>query len=166
MDELELLPRLLLAIVLGGVLGIEREYDRKPAGLRTHVIVCLSSATLMAASQLLQGRGGTIIGDPARMAQGILTGIGFIGAGTIVQQRNVVTGITTAATIWMAAAVGILCGSGFYVLAPAVTALAFVVLQVGLQVEALTRRDGRTRRTPRSELTDDKNDERPTGRAE
>jgi putative Mg2+ transporter-C (MgtC) family protein len=155
---MELLPRLLLAVVLGGVLGIEREYDRKPAGLRTHIIVCLSSATLMAASRLLQGHDGTIIGDPARMAQGILTGIGFIGAGTIVQQRNMVTGITTASTIWMAAAVGILCGSGFYLLALAATALAFVVLEGGLRLEALTRRGSRGPQIQQSESTDDRSD--------
>ena len=155
MDELELLPRLLLAVVLGGVLGIEREYDRKPAGLRTHIIVCLSSATLMAGSQLLQTRGSTLIGDPARMAQGILTGIGFIGAGTIVQQRNIVTGITTASTIWMAAAVGILCGARFYLLALVTTVLVFIVLEGGLRLEALTRR---VSRAPHNESNNDRKD--------
>lgn len=128
MDEVRLLPRLLVAFLLGMALGVERERRRKPAGLRTHTVVCLSTATLMAAAHLLQTSEGAIIGDPARMSQGILTGIGFIGAGTIVRQRNMVTGITTAATIWLTAAVGILAGAGFYVLATALAALALLAL--------------------------------------
>ncbi len=128
MDEVRLLPRLLVAFLLGMALGVERERWRKPAGLRTHTVVCLSTATLMAAAQLLQTPEGAIIGDPTRMAQGILTGIGFIGAGTIVRQRNMVTGITTAATIWLTAAVGMLAGAGFYVLATALAAFALLAL--------------------------------------
>lgn len=128
MDELRLLPRLLVAFVLGIALGVERERRGKPAGLRTHVLVCLSTATLMAAAELLQDRDGTTIGDPTRMAQGILTGIGFIGAGTIVRQRNMVTGITTAATIWLTAATGMMAGAGLFVLAVAITVLAVLAL--------------------------------------
>jgi putative Mg2+ transporter-C (MgtC) family protein len=128
MDELRLVPRLLVAFVLGFALGFERERRRKPAGLRTHTVVCLSTATLMAGSYLLQNQGSSPIGDPTRMAQGILTGIGFIGAGTIVHQRSMVTGITTAATIWLAATVGILAGSGFYVLSVALALLAVFAL--------------------------------------
>ena len=128
MDELRLLPRLAVAFVLGIALGVERERRGKPAGLRTHVLVCLSTATLMAAAELLQDRDGAIVGDPTRMAQGILTGIGFIGAGTIVRQRNMVTGITTAATIWLTAATGMMAGAGLYVLALAITVLAVLAL--------------------------------------
>jgi len=128
MDELRLLPRLAVAFVLGIALGVERERRGKPAGLRTHVLVCLSTATLMAAAELLQDRDGAIVGDPTRMAQGILTGIGFIGAGTIVRQRNMVTGITTAATIWLTAATGMMAGAGLYVLAVAITVLAVLAL--------------------------------------
>ena len=128
MDELRLMPRILVALVLGFVLGVERERRRKPAGLRTHTVVCLSTATLMAASSLLQDDDGAQVGDPTRMAQGILTGIGFIGAGTIVRQRTVVTGITTAATIWLTATVGILAGAGYILLAVALAALALLSL--------------------------------------
>jgi putative Mg2+ transporter-C (MgtC) family protein len=128
MDELRLLPRLIVALVLGMVLGFERERKRKPAGLRTHSLVTLSTATLMAAASLLQHEDGAIVGDPVRMSQGILTGIGFIGAGTILRHRDTVTGITTAATIWMSATVGMLCGSGLYVLAVALTFLSVASL--------------------------------------
>jgi putative Mg2+ transporter-C (MgtC) family protein len=128
MDELRLLPRLLVALVLGFVLGFERERKHKPAGLRTHAVVTLSTATLMAAAGLLQTDDGTVVGDPVRMSQGILTGIGFIGAGTILRHRNTVTGITTAATIWLGASVGMLCGTGLYVLAVSLTALSLLAL--------------------------------------
>jgi putative Mg2+ transporter-C (MgtC) family protein len=128
MDEVRLLPRLLVAFALGVVLGVERERRQKPAGLRTHTVVCLSTATLMAAAHLLQTREGTVIGDPTRMAQGILTGIGFIGAGTIVRQRAMITGITTAATIWLSASIGMLAGAGFFILAAGLTALSVTAL--------------------------------------
>jgi putative Mg2+ transporter-C (MgtC) family protein len=118
----------MVALVLGVVLGVERERRRKPAGLRTHAVVCLSCAALTAGAELLQHSDGTMIGDPVRMAQGILTGIGFIGAGTIIRQPTMVIGITTAATIWLSAAVGILSGAGLYVLAVAVAVLALVAL--------------------------------------
>lgn len=129
MDEIRLLPRLLVAFVLGVALGVERQRQRKPAGLRTHVLVTVSTAALMAVASLLQTPNGQILGDPARMAQGILTGIGFIGAGAIVRQRGSVIGVTTAATIWMAAGVGILAGSGYYILAVTLTALALLALE-------------------------------------
>jgi putative Mg2+ transporter-C (MgtC) family protein len=148
-DEARLLPRLVLALVLGVALGIEREWRRKPAGLRTHGLVCLSTATLMAVSHLLQTEGGTLAGDPTRMAQGILTGIGFIGAGTIVRHGDAITGITTAATIWLTATVGILAGSGYYVLAVGVTLLALLVLD-GMNRLVAWLRDEHHERTPRS----------------
>jgi putative Mg2+ transporter-C (MgtC) family protein len=128
MDELRLLPRLIVALVLGIGLGFELERKNKPAGLRTHAIVTLSTAALMAAATLLQIEDGTVVGDPVRMSQGILTGIGFIGAGTILRHRNTVTGITTAATIWLGASVGMLCGAGLYVLAVSLTALSLLAL--------------------------------------
>jgi putative Mg2+ transporter-C (MgtC) family protein len=128
MDEVRLLPRLIVALIFGLLLGFERERTRKRAGLRTHSIVTLSTATLMAAATLLQTEDGAIVGDPVRMSQGILTGIGFIGAGTILSHRNTVTGVTTAATIWLSATVGMLCGSGLYILAGGLTALCLATL--------------------------------------
>lgn len=128
MDEVRLLPRVIVALVLGLLLGLERERKRKPAGLRTHAIVTLSTATLMAAATLLQTEDGVIVGDPVRMSQGILTGIGFIGAGAILRHRNTVTGLTTAATIWLSATVGMLCGVGLYVLAGGLTVLCLATL--------------------------------------
>lgn len=132
MDELRLVPRLAAAVVIGMLLGLEREWRHKPAGLRTHMLVALASAMLMSLSELVQARGGTITGDPVRMAQGVLSGIGFIGAGTIIRQGDSVEGITTAATIWMAAALGLVAGAGLYVLAGAGVVFALIALK-GLQ---------------------------------
>ena len=144
MDEVRLLPRLLVAFALGIALGVERERRRKPTGLRTHTVVCVSTATMMAAAHLLQNANGVPVGDPTRMSQGILTGIGFIGAGTIVRQRNMVTGITTAATIWLSAAVGMLAGAGYYILATTLAALALVALSGMTWLVRRLRADGRT----------------------
>ena len=132
MDELELVPRLVVAFGIGAMLGFDRERRRKPAGLKTHVLVAVASAMLMALSELVQERGGETVGDPVRMAQGVLTGIGFIGAGTIIRQGDSVIGITTAGTIWMAAALGLVAGAGFYVLALAGAVLALIAVN-GLQ---------------------------------
>jgi putative Mg2+ transporter-C (MgtC) family protein len=128
MDELELVPRLVVAFGIGAMLGFDRERRRKPAGLKTHVLVAVASAMLMALSELVQERGGETVGDPVRMAQGVLTGIGFIGAGTIIRQGDSVIGITTAGTIWMAAALGLVAGAGFYVLALAGAVLALIAV--------------------------------------
>jgi putative Mg2+ transporter-C (MgtC) family protein len=128
MDEVQLVPRLAVAFGLGALLGLERERRGKPAGLRTHVLVALAAALLMSLSELVQQQGGTTLGDPVRMAQGVLTGIGFIGAGTIIRQGDEVVGITTAGTIWMAATLGLVAGSGYYILALAGAVLAFAAI--------------------------------------
>lgn len=130
MDELEFVPRLVAAFAIGAVIGAERQRRRKPAGLRTHVLVSLSSAILMSLSELMREQVPATIGDPVRMAQGVLTGIGFIGAGTIVRQGDAVIGLTTAGTIWMAASLGLVAGAGFYVLALTGALLAVVAINL------------------------------------
>src|SRR5215467_6733307 len=124
-DELAIALRVLMAIVLGGLIGMERTLHGRPAGFRTHALVCLASALLMMAA-VYQGRWmttadaiGTITSDPTRTAQGIMTGIGFLGAGVIFKEGLTVRGLTTAASVWVTAAIGILIGIGFYF--PAVT---------------------------------------------
>ena len=130
MDELEFLPRLVVAFLIGALLGAERQRRRKPAGLRTHVLVATASAVLMAFSELLRAENPNTMGDPVRIAQGVLAGIGFIGAGTIVRQGDAVVGITTAGTIWMAASLGMVAGAGFYVLALGGTLLSMVAINL------------------------------------
>jgi len=110
--RLDLLLKLGLAVLLGGVIGLEREISGKPAGLRTNILICVGAALLTDVSiRIVAGPGG---GDPSRLAAQIITGIGFIGAGTIMQASGTITGLTSAATIWVVCAIGITVGAGFF----------------------------------------------------
>ncbi|HLA79064.1 MAG TPA: MgtC/SapB family protein [Vicinamibacteria bacterium] len=121
--RLELLLQLALAVLLGGAIGLERELKGKPAGLRTNILIIMGATLFTVLSfRLSQGRG-----DPARVAAQILPGVGFIGAGTILHLRGAVTGLTSAATIWVVAAIGMALGAGAYVEA---LGTAFVVMMV------------------------------------
>jgi putative Mg2+ transporter-C (MgtC) family protein len=132
---LHILLRLVAALLVGGLIGLERSYHGRPAGFRTHVLVCLSTSLLMLIT-VYEARWfpdvarGHISLDPTRMAQGIMTGIGFLGAGTIMKEGVSVRGLTTAASIWMTAAIGILVGIGFYFPAAFATALTLGTLSV------------------------------------
>jgi putative Mg2+ transporter-C (MgtC) family protein len=132
--------RLLASLVVGGLIGLERSYHGRPAGFRTHSLVCLSTSLLMLVtvyetrwfSSIAPGR---ISLDPTRMAQGIMTGIGFLGAGTIIKDGLSVRGLTTAASIWITAAIGILIGIGFYFPAAVATILTLGTLSVFRWIE-------------------------------
>jgi putative Mg2+ transporter-C (MgtC) family protein len=117
--HLGLLGRLLLAAFLGGMIGLERELSGKPAGLRTNLLICVGATLLMEVSINLSTSAnlgdGPIRSDPARIAAQIVSGIGFLGAGTIIQARGSIIGLTTAATIWVVAAIGMAVGGRFYV---------------------------------------------------
>jgi putative Mg2+ transporter-C (MgtC) family protein len=122
---LELLLQLVLAVLLGGAIGLERELSGKPAGLRTNILICVGAALFTTLSMKMSlGRG-----DPARIAAQILPGVGFIGAGTILHMRGSVTGLTSAATIWVVAAVGMALGAGAYGEALGAALLVLIVLQ-------------------------------------
>jgi len=126
-DLLEIVVRLGAALLAGSLIGLERSYHGRPAGFRTHTLVCLSSALLMLVTVyervwFTPGVVERIVLDPTRMAQGIMTGIGFLGAGVIMREGLAVRGLTTAASIWVTAAIGILFGIGFFV--PAMLAVA------------------------------------------
>jgi len=129
-DFLKIFVHLTAALVAGGIIGLERSFHGRPAGFRTHTLVCLASSLLMLVTlyqwQWLPGVSlDTVRTDPTRMAQGIMTGIGFLGAGVIFKEGLSVRGLTTAASIWITAAIGILLGIGFY--APAVLATVFTI---------------------------------------
>ena len=127
MDEtLVIVGRLALAASLGMVIGIERTYRAKTAGVRTHFLVALGSALFMVVSRY----GFDGVGDPGRVAAQIVSGIGFLGAGTIIMQKQVVHGLTTAAGLWVAAGIGMASASGLYLIALVSTALAIVGLEV------------------------------------
>lgn len=132
LDGWEVAARLGAAVLAGGILGWERELADKPAGLRTHMMVALGAALPIIAAvhflALVSAENPLLQIDPLRVVQGIMGGIGFLGAGAIIQSRHAVRGLTTAATIWVSAAVGIACGFGFYLQVATVVGLAMVVL--------------------------------------
>jgi putative Mg2+ transporter-C (MgtC) family protein len=126
--RLDLLLKLGLAILLGGAIGLEREIAGKPAGLRTNILICIGAVLITDVSIGIATANGERVGDPARLAAQIVSGIGFIGAGTIMQARGTVTGLTSAATIWVVAAIGIAIGSGRFIEATGAGALVTIVL--------------------------------------
>jgi len=140
--ELQIVLKLLLAMILGGIIGWEREVGRRPAGLRTHILVCLG-ATLITILAIFIGENYSHLGsiDSTRIIAGIVTGIGFLGAGAIIHAKESVRGLTTAASIWLVAAIGIAIGCGFYFSAIITVIFTMIVLIFLLQMEkALERR--------------------------
>jgi len=133
MTIIEVLLKLILAIALGGLIGIEREISQKPAGFRTNILICVGSAMMMILSGLIQGKQGA--GDLSRIAAGVITGIGFIGAGTIIQARGMVHGLTTAATLWAVAGLGLVVGAGYYWIAMIFTLLVILTLVLFRKIE-------------------------------
>ncbi len=134
MPYFEALARLLIAILVGGLLGYEREKEDKPAGLRTHMLVALGAcaATLAAihiSFSMSEGDQSMRL-DPIRVVEGIMGGLGFLGAGSIIQSGGSVRGITTAATIWVVGALGVCAGLGAYEICVTVVVLGFIILRV------------------------------------
>ena len=125
-EEMDMVLRLIIAALIGGLIGFEREHAEKPAGLRTLLLVCVGSALFTIAS--LYGFGGSA--DAARVAAGIVAGIGFLGAGTILRGEGVIRGITTAATIWIVAAIGLAVGAGLYLVGVVSAVITLVVLRL------------------------------------
>jgi putative Mg2+ transporter-C (MgtC) family protein len=130
---------ILVAILVGGAVGLERELHGRPAGLRTHILVCLASSLVIFTSRVIPDGMADAVGpariviDPNRLAAGILTGIGFLGAATVIRAGDMVRGITTGATVWTVAGLGIVIGHGQYVVALAGAGVVIVVLS-GLDV--------------------------------
>jgi putative Mg2+ transporter-C (MgtC) family protein len=139
-ETLIIIGRIAAALLVGALIGFERTFHGRPAGFRTHSLVCVASALLMLVT-VYQGEWVHAVGiggiqtDPTRMAQGIMTGIGFLGAGVIFKEGLTVRGLTTAASIWVTAAIGILVGIGFYVPAGVGTAATLIVLSAFRWIE-------------------------------
>jgi len=134
--KLELLLQLGLATLLGGAIGLERELGGKPAGLRTNILICIGSALYTQLSLAMVPPGS----DASRVAGQIVTGVGFIGAGTILHARGAVVGLTSAATIWVVAAIGVALGAGHYAEALLATLVVLVVLQGLGRIEIVVER--------------------------
>jgi putative Mg2+ transporter-C (MgtC) family protein len=145
--DVTLLLRLLLASLLGGIIGLEREIHGRPAGFRTHLLVSLGSCLFCICSVEFYRIYGDFSGispvgvDPGRIAAQVVTGIGFLGAGAIIRERASIRGLTTAACLWVAAALGIACSIGLFYLAICVTVVALISLLLLKQVEKRLRKD-------------------------
>jgi putative Mg2+ transporter-C (MgtC) family protein len=140
-EYFEIVFRLVAALAAGGLIGLERSHRGRPAGFRTHALVCLASSLLMLVTVyeshwFPHDSAARVILDPTRMGQGIMTGIGFVGAGAIIKEGFSVRGLTTAASIWITAAIGILTGIGFYFAALLGTLLALGTLSAFRWIEA------------------------------
>ena len=135
MEIIEVTLKLVLAIALGGLIGLEREASQKPAGFRTNILVCVGSAMMMTLAVLMnQSKGGTT-DTLVRMAAGVITGIGFLGAGTILHARGTIAGLTTASTLWLVAGLGLVIGAGYYLPALVFTGLTIATLVLFRKVE-------------------------------
>lgn len=136
----DLIIRLVFATLLGGILGLEREIHGRPAGLRTHLLVSLGAAAFMLMSPLVAGMNPGFPGDPGRIAAQIVTGIGFLGAGAIVKEGVNIRGLTTAACLWVAAAIGMACGAALYAEAIFIWILAIFALVLLPYAEGIFRK--------------------------
>ena len=140
-EYFEIVFRLVAALAAGGLIGLERSHRGRPAGFRTHALVCLASSLLMLVTVyeshwFPRDAAARVVIDPTRMAQGIMTGIGFVGAGAIIKEGFSVRGLTTAASIWVTAAIGILTGIGFYFAALLGTVFSLGTLSAFRWIEA------------------------------
>jgi putative Mg2+ transporter-C (MgtC) family protein len=144
LSDFELVQRLVLAAMIGGLLGAERELRRKSAGFRTNILIALGSAVFTIASLTLAGNPS----EQTRIASQIVTGIGFLGAGAILRHRDGVHGLTTAATVWVNAALGMAAGGGQYRLAVLAAAITLIVLLVLGPIERRIENGTNVKRTP------------------
>lgn len=134
--ELEAFFRLLLAVILGGVIGWEREKNIRPAGFRTHILVSVASALLMMVSnQMMHNALAGFNADPGRIAAQVVSGMGFLGAGTIIREGFSVKGLTTAASLWTIAAIGLAIGAGLYFISIVTTLMVFITLNFLTRIE-------------------------------
>ncbi len=140
--EWEILLRVALAAIFGGIIGFDRRVKNKPAGVRTHMLVAMGAALAVGVSVLVvEESAGAANADAVRVAAGVITGVGFLGAGAIMRTPDGVRGLTTAAGIWVTAAIGIALGFGYYGVAAGSTALAIIVISLLADLDSPDHRD-------------------------
>lgn len=132
----EVLIRLVLAMIVGGIIGLEREQSNRPAGFRTHTLVCVGSALVFLTSEYVFDKYHELVNmDPTRLAAQVISGIGFLGAGTIMHYGPNIKGLTSAATLWVVACIGLAVGAGFYWGAITTTIIVYITLKLLKKVE-------------------------------
>lgn len=129
-DQAEMILRIIVSVILGAIIGYEREISHKPAGLRTHIFVCMGSCLFTIASFFMIPENAGESADVTRIAAGVVAGISFIGAGSIIALRGDVKGLTTAASLWVIAAIGLMVGMGNYLLPTVATIISYVILRL------------------------------------
>jgi putative Mg2+ transporter-C (MgtC) family protein len=141
MTNFDMTMRILLIIVLSGIIGLDREIKHKPAGIKTHILVGMGSTVFMIVSLFIYYKFGVEAKtlDPGRIAAQVVTGIGFLGAGTIIQAQDKIKGLTTAASLWSVAAIGLAVGVGMYYLATMVTVMILVVFFLVYHIENMVK---------------------------
>lgn len=132
---IELILKLLLSLALGGIVGYEREYKSRPAGLRTHILVCIGAALVQITAINYYRNSGLNNMDPMRLGAQVISGIGFLGAGTILKEGSSIKGLTTAASIWVVGCIGLAVGTGLYIEATAATMLIYAALKGFKRIE-------------------------------
>ena len=138
--ELDILVRLLLAAAAGAAIGMERESKDRPAGLRTNMLVALAAAVFTVLTFEIHYAFSTANSDPVRIIEAVTAGVAFLAAGTIIQSRGAVQGLTTGAAMWMSGALGVCCGAGYYALAVIATVLTVIILHVLKRIEFMATR--------------------------
>lgn len=135
MGILEIVLKLVLAIALGGIIGLERKVSHKPAGIKTNIMVCVTSTMTMILAELIVHDKAGVTDSILRMAAGMMTGIGFLGAGTIIREKGTVVGLTTASTIWFVSGLGLVIGAGYYVPALIFAVITLATLVIFREIE-------------------------------
>ncbi|MEE8605390.1 MAG: MgtC/SapB family protein [Candidatus Aminicenantaceae bacterium] len=136
MDIAEITLKLILAVALGGLIGFERESSQKPAWFRTNILICIGATMMMIFSQLILQGEESSSSDMTRIAAGVITGIGFIGAGAVIQAKGIVAGLTSAATLWAVAGLGLVIGGGYYLIAIIFTGIIILTFVIFRQLES------------------------------
>lgn len=137
--NLESILKIIMALVCGGLIGYEREYKNRPAGLRTHILVCVGAAVVMVVAQFMYNNNPEGSIDTTRLGAQVVSGIGFLGAGTIIRERFGVKGLTTAASLWAVACIGIAVGSGYFLIAGVTTLVIIVSLILFRKLEKVMK---------------------------
>lgn len=136
MDIAEITLKLILAVALGGLIGFEKESSQKPAWFRTNILICIGATMMMIFSQLILQGEESGSSDITRIAAGVITGIGFIGAGTVIQAKGIAVGLTSAATLWAVAGLGLVIGGGYYLIAIIFTGIIILTFVIFRQLES------------------------------
>ncbi|MEG1254923.1 MgtC/SapB family protein [Clostridium sp.] len=165
MDYRVIIGRLMIGVIVGGLVGYEREFKNSAAGFRTHILVCLGATIIAIISELNLERAMELATNPiyqdvikvdmGRLGAQVISGVGFLGAGTILRDKGSIKGLTTAATLWVVACLGLAVGQGYYILSVTGAIMVFIILKFFTRADTAIKKEGKKRRRRRRELMED-----------